>query len=53
MKLNVIENFTKETIITPNTIIKGDCLEVMKNIEKGSISCIDRSAIPDGRMSVG
>lgn len=40
MKLNVIENFTKETIITPNTIIKGDCLEVMKNIEKGSIDLV-------------
>lgn len=40
MKLNVIENFTKESVITPNTIIKGDCLEVMKNIEKGSVDLV-------------
>jgi DNA modification methylase len=38
--MNIIENINKVGRVIPNSLINGDCLEVMKFIESGSIDAI-------------
>ena len=38
--MNIIENINNVGRVIPNSLIKGDCLEVMKFIESGSIDAI-------------
>ena len=38
--MNIVKNINSVGSVEPNTIIKGDCLEVMKYLTDGSIDAI-------------